>query len=96
MAKSIGASVSHHKDRKIEPPSLPRHLCSSMNTPLDVVSGIFRPEILDCIDPLGECLCDTSFMELSVCSQVVTTTAHAADMCIEENDASAHHLRLRP
>ena len=61
-----------------------------MNSPLDVVGGIFRPEILDCIDPLGEFLCDISFMELSVCSQVVViTTVHVANMCIEENHALA-------
>ena len=90
MAESIGASVSQHKDRKIETPSLPWHLCSSMNTPLDVVSGIFAPEILECIDPSGEFLCGISFMELSErLDEVVITTAHAADMCIEESDASA-------
>ena len=61
VAESIGASVSQHKDRKIETPSLPWHLCSSMNTPLDVVSGIFAPEISECIDPSGEFLCGIFF-----------------------------------
>ena len=37
-----------------------------MNTPLDVVSGIFRPEILDCIDPIGESLSlNSEFVESS-------------------------------
>ena len=60
-----------------------------MNSPPDVVGGIFRPEILDCIDPLGESLCDNFFHGIVCLLTSGITTAHAADMCIEENDASA-------
>ena len=59
VAESIGAIVSGDWIDCL--PTQRSHLCSSMNTPLDVVSGIFAPEISECIDPSGEFLCGIFF-----------------------------------